>query len=330
MALRYLITGGTGFIGGHLADACVAAGSAVSTIARAGSDTALLERLGVVIHGGDLGDPQVVQKAVAGADVVVHCAAKVGDRGPVEDYRAVNVEGLRNLLSACKGRPLHRFVHLSSLGVYEARHHHGTDETEPAATQHWDGYTQSKAEAEQVAQSYQREHGVPVVILRPGFVYGPRDRAVLPKLIERLRIDEMHYLGGDQRALNTIYIANLADAVFLAVDNPGAVGQIYNLTDGEVVTKQRFINGVADGMGFTRPKQRMPRWLAGLVTRLLRWQMRRAGPTGKAWLTPAKYKFLLLNLDFSIEKARRELGYGPHIGFDQGIRETMAWYKQNA
>ena len=58
--------------------------------------------------------------------------------------------------------------------------------------------------------------------------------------------------------------------------------------------------------------------------------MHRAGPNRKPWLTPAKYKFLLLNLDFSIAKARRELGYGPRIRFDQGIQETMAWYKQNA
>src|SRR5439155_6828635 len=80
---------------------------------------------------GDSTDASVVRQAVDAIDVIVHCAAKVGDWGSVEDYRAVNVEALRQLLDACKGRPLQRFVHLSSLGVYAARHHYGTDETEP-------------------------------------------------------------------------------------------------------------------------------------------------------------------------------------------------------
>src|SRR4029077_19768295 len=99
---------------------------------------------------------------------------------------AVNVEALRSLLEACKGRPLKRFVHLSSLGVYAARHHYGTDESEPLPDQHVDGYTQTKVEAERLALQYQRDHGVPVVVLRPGFVYGPRDRTTLPKLIQKL------------------------------------------------------------------------------------------------------------------------------------------------
>src|SRR5262249_12996562 len=159
------------------------------------------------------------------------CAAKVGDWGPVEDYRAVNVEGLRGLLSACQGRPLQRFVHLSSLGVYAARHHYGTDESELLPERHMDGYTQTKVESERLALQYQREQGVPVVVLRPGFVYGPRDRTVLPRLIESLRRGELPYLGGGKRALNTIYVANLIDAIFLAIQTPGAVGKIYNLTD---------------------------------------------------------------------------------------------------
>src|SRR5205085_2047520 len=101
-------------------------------------------------------------------------------------YRAVNVEALRGLLEACRGKPLQRFVHLSSLGVYAARHHHGTDETEPLPPGHVDGYTQTKVEAEELVLRYQREHNVPVVVLRPGFIYGPRDRTLMPKIIDKL------------------------------------------------------------------------------------------------------------------------------------------------
>src|SRR5688572_12987638 len=102
MPNRYLITGATGFLGGHIAEASVQRGYAVSTIARSTSDTSLLEKWGVTIHRGDLGDPAVVKKAVEDADVIIHCAAKVGDWGPVEEYRPVNVDALRGLLEACK------------------------------------------------------------------------------------------------------------------------------------------------------------------------------------------------------------------------------------
>src|SRR5205807_2954467 len=130
---------------------------AVSTGAPPTSDTSLLDRLGVTVHRGDLTDPEVVRKAVQDAEVIVHCAAKVGDWGPVEAYRKVNVEALRLLLDACKGQGLERFVHVSSLGVYPLRHHHGTDETFPLPARHKDGYTQTKVEAEQLALKYHRD-----------------------------------------------------------------------------------------------------------------------------------------------------------------------------
>ena len=131
--------------------------------------------------------------------------------------------------------------------------------------------------------------------------------------------------------MNTIYIGNLIDAVFLAIERPEAVGQVFNLTDGEAVSKRRFFETVADGMGLHRSKQILPRWLAAVVVRLVERQMRRAVARDKTpLLTPAQFKFLLLNLDFSIDKAKRELGYRPRFTFDEGMRQTLAWYKQNA
>src|SRR5207237_9769415 len=125
-------------VGGHGAEACARRGHAVSAIVRPESNVILLEKLGATLYRGDLSDPDTVGQALDGVEVVVHCAAKVGDRGPVEEYRAVNVEALRGLLEACRGRHLQRFVHMSSLGVYEARHHYGTDESEPLPAEHID------------------------------------------------------------------------------------------------------------------------------------------------------------------------------------------------
>jgi nucleoside-diphosphate-sugar epimerase len=324
----FLITGATGFVGGHVAEGSKTRGHAVHVIARPGSDTALLERQGAVIHRGDLTDAGLVREAVAGADVVVHCAAKVGDWGPASDYRTVNVEALRTLLEACADRPLRRFVHLSSLGVYAFRHHHGTDESEPLPAFHMDGYTQTKVEAERLIQDY-RHLRTPLVVLRPGFVYGPRDRTVLPRLIEALKAQKLPYLGGGKRALNTIYVGNLVEAVFLAVEKPEAVGQVYNLTDGEFVSKKQFIDAIADGLGLPRPKNSLPLWLARLLAGFLEWEARRKGATKAPKLTQARVKFLGMNLDFSIAKARRELDYRPRFTFTQGMNETIAWYKQN-
>src|SRR5260370_42273947 len=108
MSSRYLITGATGFVGSHLAEASAARGIAVTAIARPGSDTSLLKRLGATIHSGELADAAVVRQALEAVHAVVHCAAKAGDWGHVEEYRAVNVEALRRLLQAGKGAPIRR------------------------------------------------------------------------------------------------------------------------------------------------------------------------------------------------------------------------------
>jgi nucleoside-diphosphate-sugar epimerase len=328
--MRFLITGATGFIGGHVVDSCMERDQQVSAIVRPTSDTAELERRGVTLYRGALTDAGLLRGAVAEADVVVHCAAKVGDWGPVDEYRAVNVEGLRALLDACKGQALARFIHVSSLGVYAARHHHGTDETEPLPRRHRDGYSQSKVEAERLALHYYDEFGVPVVVLRPGFVYGPRDRTVMPRLIEALGRGAVRYPGGrGQRALNTIYVGNLVHALLLAVENDQAVGQVYNLTDGEAVSKRRFIEAIADAMGLPHPHLMPPYWLAWVVTWCYEKIAKVRGRTAAPVFNFTRLKFLGLNLDFSIEKARHELGYRARWSFDDAMVETMDWYKKH-
>lgn len=331
MALSCLLTGATGFVGSHLAEACAARGFRVRAMVRTGSDTSLLEKLGAELHPGDLTDAAAVRRAVEGVEAILHCAAKVGEWGPVEEYRAVNVAALRTLLDACTGRPLQRFVHLSSLGVYPARNHYGTDETAPLPETHVDGYTQSKVEAEHLALDYHERHGIPVVVLRPGFVYGPRERTVMPKLIDNLRQRRVRWLGGGKGAMNTIYVANLVDAIFLALDKPSAVGQVYNLTDGESVSKRRFIDALVIGLKLPQPPPlSVPVWLARIVAGFLEKRARRKNSIEAPLLTQARVKFLGLNLDYSIEKAKRELGYQPRFTFDQGMQETLAWYREIA
>lgn len=327
--MRFLITGATGFVGGHIAEAAIRRGHQVTAIVRPSSKTDELRSWGVTIETGELTDAALVRRLVLETDVVVNCAAKVGDWGPIDDFRAVNVLPLKVLLDACKGQALHRFVQISSLGVYEARHHRATDETTPAYLKHRDSYSQSKAEAEGVAMQYYRDVGVPVTILRPGFVYGPRDKIVLPRIIEFLKKRAVRYPGAKgKRALNTIFVRNLVEAVFLALANEGAVGQIYNLTDGETVSKRQFIEKIADHFGLPHPHLMPPLWLAWAVAWVMEKGAKAVGSKQAPALNFARLKFLGLNLDFSIEKAKRELGYKPRYTFNEAMAETLAWYKE--
>src|SRR5262249_23945097 len=153
-----------------------------------------------------------------------------------------------------------------------------------------------------------------------------RDRTVMPRLIGNLRKGTVRYPGAKgRRALNTIYIKNLVDAIFLAVENAQAVGQVYNLTDDEVVAKRQFIEAVADAMGLPRPTRTPPLWLARILTWGSETWARLRGAKEAPLFTRARLKFLGLNLEFSVEKAKRELGYRPRYRFEDAIAETMAY-----
>lgn len=322
-----LVTGATGFIGSHVAERLIQEGWRVRTIVRPTSDTSFIDKLGVEKVVGDLTDPETVRRAMEGVEAVVHCAAMVGDWGPVEKYRKVNVEAMRNLLEEAARVGVKRFVHISSLGVYEARDHYGTDESVEPPTEHIDGYTQTKVESEKLALQYHRERGLPVVVLRPGFVYGPRDRTVIPKLLEAIHSGRFRYFGSGEQAMNSIYVGNLVEAVLLALEKENAVGQVYNLTDDEPTSKKRFVGTLSRLAGLPEPNKHIPLWLAKLLANVLEWRARRKGTEKPPLVNKARVKFLGLNLDFSCEKAKRELGYRPRYSFEEGMRQTVEWFR---
>ena len=132
------------------------------------SDLRLIDGVDVELFEGDLGDYDCFPKALEGIDVVVHTGAHIGDWGPAEKYRAINVVGLEHFLTAAEREGcLKRWIQISSLGVYAARHHYGTDETVPPSLKGLDGYTQTKAEAEEVLKRHIQEFELPAVIMRP-------------------------------------------------------------------------------------------------------------------------------------------------------------------
>lgn len=318
------VTGATGLVGSHVVEEAIRRGHRVRALVRGSSDTRWLDSQGVEKVAGDLEDDAAIRAGVAGADWVFNCAAKVGDWGSLEEFRRLNVGAFRILLEAATVAKVARFVHVSSLGVYEGRDHFGTDETTPTAAQALDGYTRSKVEAEALALEYARDRGLPLTVVRPGFIYGERDRTVLPKLLHSLRTGRFAYFGSGQQALNCIYAKNLVHALFLAAESPASVGEVFNVTDGPRVSKEQFIGRVAELAGLKRPRLRIPLWLARILANLLERRAIRKGSTTPPLVNKARYKFLGLNLDYSIEKAKRILGYVPPFTTEQGLVAAMA------
>jgi 2-alkyl-3-oxoalkanoate reductase len=336
-----LVTGATGLVGSHVCQRARELGIKTRALVRESSDKTLLGEWGVELIYGDLNDLNALEQATRGATALVHCAAKVGDWGPIDGYRRVNVDGTRALLEAVeKAGTLKRAVHVSSLGVYQARDHHGTDETEPVSLSGIDGYTLTKAESEQLVRSHIDNNKLPATILRPGFIYGPRDRTVLPRITERLRIGGFKFLGTGNTLLNNTYVGNLVDAVFLALEKDEHIGEVFNITDGHLVTKREFISSIASLAGYPVPEKNVPLFVAkSLAVQMEFWQRLydRWCPFDWYWLPEknkapllnnARIKFLGLNLDFSIDKAKQKLGYEPKVQFETGIQQAIGWCRE--
>jgi nucleoside-diphosphate-sugar epimerase len=321
---RLLVTGATGMVGSRVAQRAIEQGYRVRALARPGSDRRLLQGLDLEIFEGDLGDHRCFPALVEGVDRVVHAGAHIGDWGPAQKYRAINVVALEHLLTALeRAGQLRRFVHISSLGVYQARHHYGSDESLPADPRGLDGYTRTKAEAEVVVKRHVAECGLPAVILRPGFIYGAGERYAIPRLIAKFESGVIKFIGDGKKVLNNVYVGNLVDAVLLALQrDDSVVGETYNIRDARLVTREEYLMTVAEYLNKPRPG-RVPLWLARAATPLMEAWARLRGATEPPLLTKATIKFMALNLDFSIDKAVRQLGYQPQVDFQEGIREAL-------
>src|ERR1051325_6572388 len=189
----HLITGATGQLGSHIAEQLCAAGEKVRALVRSGSNTAFLRQLGVDIVEGDLRDADAVKRAAQGASIVFHCAAKVSDWGPWRAFADEAVTSTRNVVEACRFANVERLLHVSSISVYghpklspptplpagEGSNVKITEDT-PLGQGFWmwDYYPRAKLLAEEIAREYAH-----TTIIRPSWLYGPRDRISMPRVI---------------------------------------------------------------------------------------------------------------------------------------------------
>ncbi|HTX31389.1 MAG TPA: NAD-dependent epimerase/dehydratase family protein [Solirubrobacteraceae bacterium] len=327
---RCLVTGASGFIGGHLAERLSRDGREVRGLVRASSDTSRLTARGIELAVGDLGDRDSLARAAEGCRYVLHCGAMVSDWGTVKEIRRINATGTRDLLDAACAASVERFIHFSSTDVYGYPGQPGVDETYvPQGFANW--YAQTKWEAEAEVRRAQVSGALACVTLRPATVYGPGSKEVVGEMARALRGRHMLLIDHGRTVAGLTYVENLIDAAVLALERERAPGQAFNITDGLPVTWRQFLDDLADGLGCPRARWSVPFGMAkGLGFSLeqgYRGLRRATRLTLPPLLSRQAVGVLGREQDFSNAKARQWLGWEPRVDYPSGLAATLAWLR---
>ncbi|MGO8905802.1 MAG: aminotransferase class III-fold pyridoxal phosphate-dependent enzyme [Solirubrobacteraceae bacterium] len=325
-----LITGATGFIGGRLAKRLVQEGYAVRCLVRSGSDTSLLDKLGVEIAVGDLTRARSLARAVEGCHFVLHCGALVSDWATREEIIRTNVEGTRSLLDASVDASVQRFIHFSTTDIYGYPDGAAIDEAY-AAKRFRNWYAQTKLDAEAEVHRVEEEHALDAVILRPATVYGPGSTDVIGEIARAIRDRKMLLVDGGRAVAGLCYVDNLMDAALLALRHEAAPGHAFNVSDGLGITWKEFTDGLAEGLGCSKVRWSLPYWMANGIGfsleqgyRLLR---KTTGLSAPPLLSRQAVQVLGKSQDFSNRKAREMLGWEPRVDYSAGLETTLAWLR---
>lgn len=321
--MRVLVTGATGFTGGHLARTLAARGYDVVALVRDESRAGALARAGISLVQGDLRDRAALVRAATGAKVVYHIAAIYRQAGLRDDeYRAVNAGAVATLVEAAAAAGVSRVVHCSTVGV------HGDIASPPAGEdaplRPGDIYQITKLEGERVARRAAETAGIELVIARPTGIYGPGDRRLL-KLFRGVARRRFMVLGSGRIFYHLTYIDDLVEGFRLCGEVTQAAGRTYILAGGEVTTLNELVSLIAEVAGVEPPRLHLPVWpfwLAGAACETV------CAPFG---IEPPIYRrrvdFFTKSRAFDISRARAELGYAPQVPLRQGIERTLAWYR---
>jgi nucleoside-diphosphate-sugar epimerase len=321
--MKVAVTGATGYTGGRLVTALLARGDDVRALARSASVTPGLRSSGAQVVEGDLRDAASLRRLCEGADAVIHVAAVYRTVGHTESYyRDINVGGTERLLEAAAAAGLRRFVHTSTVGVHGHVISPPADESTPLAP--GDVYQVTKAEADTLALEFGPRHGLPVTVVRPGAIYGPGETRLL-KLFRAIARGRYAIVGTGRPFYHPVYIDDLVRGFLLALDRPGAAGEAFIIAGPRYVTQAELAALIARHSGGRVLPLRIPAtpvvW-AGILCEAL------CAPLGiEPPLHRRRVEFWTKSRAFSIEKARRLLGYVPQVDLDEGIERTVAWYR---
>jgi nucleoside-diphosphate-sugar epimerase len=322
--VRVLVTGATGFTGGHLARGLLARGDEVRVLVRDVAKAADLARGGATLVQGDLSARASLDRAVDGMDIVYNIAALYREASlPVEAYRTVNAEAVGWLIEASAKAGVQRLVHCSTVGVHGDIEHPPANEEAPLRP--GDVYQETKVEGERIAREAAARTGLDVAIFRPTGIYGPGDRRLL-KLFRGVARRRFVVLGKGEIFYHLTYIDDLVDGIRLCGTHPQAAGRTYILAGPEVTTLNELVRITAEVAGVKPLGLRLPVWpflLAGTACEAICAPLKIEPPIYRR-----RVDFFTKSRAFDASRARQEIGYAPRVGLHDGIGRTLAWYKE--
>jgi nucleoside-diphosphate-sugar epimerase len=313
---KVFISGALGFIGSVLADRYRSEGAEVR-----GVDVRADRSLGVV--QGDIGEPGDWQEHAAGCDLVINTAAYVGFGGELDEVWRVNVLGTRRMIDAAARGGAERFVQFSSVTTFGFDYPDAVDETYPVRLT-GNPYPDSKIASEQVTLQAHVAGDVRATIVRPGDVYGPRSRGWTLLPAKMIKSGQMVLPAGGRGQIGPVFVDNLADGVLLAASSPDAVGEIFTIADGYAIDVADFFGHYARMLG--------KEGIRTLPTPVARAIAATGGRLEKALgrdteMSAASIDYITKRGAYSIEKARRVLGYEPKVSLEEGMRRCEEWLK---
>lgn len=328
MTEKIFVTGASGLVGYHVVKQLLGNGFDVTGNVRSESRADKLRQLKgggkLRIVVSDITAASQLAELMSDCSAVVHCAGSVDMQADRRKIFAVNVEATGNVLHAAITCGARQFIHISSLSVITGHEDQfDVDETAPL-TYSGEPYADSKVAAEELLRGEGQR--LAVTILRPGFIYGPGERAWMPRLIANIKAGKAMLVDGGGRATNVIYIDNLSRAVQLALFNKNAYGQTYNLTDERTPTKKELFDAISDGLDLPRVTKSVPRPVAKAACRIVSFALPflpEASKQNLSRFSSGAFRLAAVNQGFSIAKARRELDYADCIAFAEGMALTL-------
>lgn len=240
--VRALVIGGTGFVGSRLVERLVEEGARVRVMVRNFGSAARIARFSVEMVSGDVTAPEAVASAIEGCDIVFHCA--YGNVGDGHAQRRVTVGGTENVMAAALNAKVRRVIYLSTLSVYGVPPDGDLDEKAPRRRS-GGHYADTKLDAENVAQRYGRERGLPLVILQPTIIYGPFGPLWTTEVLARLKRGGVTLIDGGAGLCNVVYIDDVVAAMLLAATKREAEGETFLISGQQPVTWREFYEGYA-------------------------------------------------------------------------------------
>jgi nucleoside-diphosphate-sugar epimerase len=322
--MKVLVTGGTGFTGKALVRRMLDRGHRVIALDnKEGHRTQDLRDWGAEVVIGSVTDADVVRACMKGVDVVHHVAAAFREMNvPRSYYREVNTEGTRIVLQAAADAGVSKFVYCSTCGVHGHVVHPPASETAPIAPA--DYYQQTKYDAEPIVLDFCRR-GLNATIFRPAAIYGPGDPGRFYMIYRQVGRGWFPMFGDGRTLYHPLYIDNFLDAFEIVMQGDRGRGETYLIADERYLAIEDLVRGVARAMDAPVRVAHLPVWpvvAAGHVVERICTPLGIAPP-----IHPRRVDWYRQTRAFDIGKARRELGFEPRIGLDDGLRRTYQWYE---